>query len=33
MPSMHTSQAPNEDPKAFTETTLIDDKDNFIIEL
>jgi hypothetical protein len=35
MSSMHTSQAPNEAPEAFTETDLPDDKDSLslIIEL
>jgi hypothetical protein len=33
MPAMHTSQAPNEAPEAFTEIYLPDDKDNLIIEL
>jgi hypothetical protein len=33
MPTMHSSQAPEEDPKAFTETDYPSDKDNLIIEL
>jgi hypothetical protein len=33
MSSMHTSQAPEEDPKSFTETDFPNDKDNLIIEL
>jgi hypothetical protein len=33
MPAMHTSQAPEEDPKSFTETNCPSDKDNLIIEL
>ena len=33
MPAMHTSQAPDEDPKAFTKTNFPNDKDSLIIEL
>jgi hypothetical protein len=33
MYAMHTSQEPSEAPEAFTETSLVDDKDNFINEL